>query len=129
MQALRQFHKPENGVITVQLPADFDADEVEVIILPKAPVTNGAYHKQNEIEQAIRSFLSLDTSRLTPEQLKAYQRTCILLQKGRHPNEPRMFGLFAGLVEVSDDFNTLADEEIDLFYTDNIFPPDSTEQV
>lgn len=127
MQALRQFHKPENGIITIHLPADFAADEVEVIILPKAPVMNGVYPKTNDVKQAIQSFLSINTSYLTLEQQNAYQRTCALLQEGRRPDEPRMFGLFAGLIELSDDFDRLSDEDLDLFYADNIFPPEVSE--
>lgn len=122
MQAIRQFHKVENGAITVQLPADFCAAEVEVIVLPMQPAENGIHPEQVAVEEAYQSFLSMDTSNFTPEQLKAYERSCERLRIGRKPGGPRMFGLFEGLVEIADDFDTLPDEYIDLFYADNIFP-------
>jgi len=35
MEAIRKFVKVKNNKITITLPEDFNADEVEVIILPK----------------------------------------------------------------------------------------------
>jgi hypothetical protein len=117
MQALRQFHTAENGTITIQLPADFPTSEVEVIVLPKQPTVNGSYPEPDEGQVAIQQFLAMDTSHFTPEQLKAYERTSALLRKGRKPNEPRILDLFAGLIEVSEDFDApLPDDIIDLFY-------------
>ncbi len=34
MIAIRQILKPENNRITIDLPADFSTDEVEIIIIP-----------------------------------------------------------------------------------------------
>lgn len=41
MEAIRQFHKVTNGRITIELPSDFPADGVEVIVLPKQTMVNG----------------------------------------------------------------------------------------
>lgn len=122
MEAVRQFHKVTNGTITIQLPVDFPADEVEVIILPKETMGNGDRDDQDTLQQILQIFQSIDTSTFTPEQLQAFHRTCMLLGKGRKANEPRLFGLFTGLVEIADDFNELPEDYIDLFYADNIFP-------
>jgi len=117
MQAVRQFHTAENGMITIQLPADFPTNEVEVIVLPKQPTENGVYTEPDEGQAAIQQFLTMDTSHFTPEQRKAYERTCSLLRKGRKPDEPRILDLFAGLIEVAEDFDApLSDDIIDLFY-------------
>lgn len=117
MQALRQFHTAENGTITIQLPSDFPTNEVEVIVLPKQPAKNGSYAELDEGQVAIQQFLTMDTSHFTPAQVKAYERTSVLLRKGRKPDEPPIFGLFEGLIEISDDFyDPLPDEIIDLFY-------------
>jgi hypothetical protein len=40
MNAVRQVLKVENHRVTVQLPADFAAEEVEVIVLPAAVETS-----------------------------------------------------------------------------------------
>lgn len=122
MEAVRQFHKVTNGTITIQLPVDFPAEEVEVIILPKQTVVNGHGDEHDAMQQILQSFQNIDTSTFTSEQLQAFNRTCMLLRKGRQLNEPRQFGLFAGLVEIADDFNDLPEDYIDLFYADNLFP-------
>ena len=58
-------------------------------------------------------LLSLDVSQLTKAQRRAYKRTQALLQRGRQADEPRILGLFAGLAQVSDDFDApLPDEDI-----------------
>ena len=53
---------------------------------------------------------------------KAYERTSralllqsTVLQQGNYSDAPRTFGLFAGLGSVADDFDTLSEEEMDLF--------------
>ncbi|MFZ4659660.1 MAG: hypothetical protein ACOYNY_21820 [Caldilineaceae bacterium] len=117
MQALRQFHTVENGAIIIQLPATFPTNEVEVIILPKESSVNGAYEEVDEGQAAIQQFLTMETAHFTPEQHKAYERTCALLRKGRKPDDPPIFGLFEGLIEMANDFDDpLPDEIIDLFY-------------
>ena len=117
MQAVRQFHMIENGMITIHVPLDFPTREVEVIVLPKQSAENVVHHELDEAQTAIQYFLTMDISHFTPEQLKAYERTCALLRKGRKPGEPPIWGLFEGLIEVADDFDDpLPSEIIDLFY-------------
>ena len=119
MQAVRQIQQVKNGSITVQLPADFPTDEVEVIVLP-AQSKNGVHlkaenHSPNSYKAAVQDFLAIDTTHFTAEQLVAYARTCALLQRGRAPGELRVFGVFEGLVKIADDFDD-ADDIVDLFY-------------
>lgn len=116
MEAVRQFHKVTNGTITIALPVDFSADEVEVIILPKQSAVNGHVHQPDELEKAQQSFLAMDTSNFTPEQMQAFVQSCkrVLTHK---PGDPRLFGLYRGLIWVTDDFDApLPDDIIDLFY-------------
>jgi len=117
MIAVRQFHMVENGVITIELPADFPTGEVEVIVLSKQPAPPVEVTPLDEGQAAIQQFLTLDTSHFTPQQLAAYQRTCALLRKGRKPDEPRILDLYAGLVEAPEGFDApLPDDIVDLFY-------------
>lgn len=120
MQALRQVHKVKNGIVTIDLPDDFDAQEVEVIILPKPPVEKTC--EEIALQRAIQKFMELDTSGLTVEQKKSYDRNCQILKTGIGPDTPRIFGIYEGFGTVSDDFDSLSEEEIELFYADNIFP-------
>lgn len=116
MEAVRQFHKVTNGTITIELPVDFSADEVEVIILPKQPTVNGHPQEPGELEQARQSFLAMDTTNFTSEQMQAFVQSCkrVLTHK---PGDPRLFGLYRGLIWVADDFDApLPDDIIDLFY-------------
>jgi hypothetical protein len=116
MEAVRQFHKVANGVITIQLPVDFAADEVEVIILPKPTAVNGNPQEPDELQRARKSFLSIDTSNFTPEQMKIYNRNCERVRAFK-PGDPRLFGLYEGLIWVADDFDApLPDDIVDLFY-------------
>ena len=122
MYAIRQIQQVVDGKIVVQLPDDFPATQVEVIVLP-AKSENGIEYTaltpdEDQSDEAIQHFLALDISHFTEEQRKAYQRTCEILRKGRRPDEPRIFGAFEGLGWMADDFNTLPDEELALFYTD-----------
>jgi hypothetical protein len=117
MYAIRQIQAIENGKVVVQLPDDFPADQVEVIILPAQTVNGAAYPKQNQANQALQRFLALDITHFTSDQQTAYQHACAILRKGRQQDEPRIFGLFAGLVTSSADFDTpLPDEIIALFH-------------
>jgi len=116
MQAVRQFHKVTNGSITIQLPVDFPADEVEVIILPKQMAVNGSTQELDAVQEARQSFLNIDTSDFTPEQMGAFVRSCkrVLTHK---PGDSRLFGLYEGLIWVADDFDApLPDDIVDLFY-------------
>ena len=122
MEAVRQIHKVQNGAITVHLPADFPTDEVEVIVLPVQHMQNGLYHdaestSQSDYDVAVQRFLMMDTAHFTEVQMAAYARTCGLLQRGRVPGEPPVFGIFEGLIEIADDFDApLSDDILDLFY-------------
>ncbi len=111
MTTLHQIHKVKDGKIVVHLPAEFTANEVEVIITPvKETSSSTAYTAE---EDAIRRLLNLDTSHFTEAQKQAFERTCQLLQKKRGPDEPRIAGLFEGLIEIADDFDApLPDEEL-----------------
>lgn len=116
MEAVRQFHKVTNGTITIALPVDFPADEVEVIILPKQTMVNGHRQEPDKLEQARQSFLNMDTANFTPEQMQAFVQSCkrVLTHK---PGAPGLFGLYRGLIWVADDFDApLPDDIIDLFY-------------
>ncbi len=116
MYAIRQIQQVENGKVTIYLPADFTAQQVEVIVLP-VEAGNGhaapADHQPNELLQRI---LAWDTSKFDAEQMKAYQRLCEIARKWK-PDGPRIFGAFEGLIKIGDDFNDpLPDDIIDLFY-------------
>ena len=112
MQAIRQFAQVVDNRVTIDLPSDFAAGQVEVIVLSteEAELSLSA-----PLHPAISKFLALDTSAFTPEQQTAYERTSTLLRRGRRPDEPRILGMFAGLVQVSDDFDDPLPDE-DLWY-------------
>ncbi|MEA3341973.1 MAG: hypothetical protein U9R15_18575, partial [Chloroflexota bacterium] len=62
---------------------------------------------------AVRHFLTRDTSHLTAVQRRAYRRAHAIIRRGRRPDEPRILGLFAGLVQIADDFDApLPDEDM-----------------
>ena len=110
MQAIRQIAQVVDRRVTIDLPANFATDQVEVIILPVEEVMNG---RVASLGPAVQEFLALDTSAFTPAQLDAYARASRLLRRGRRPDEPRILGIFAGLVEVADDFDApMEDEEL-----------------
>ncbi|MCB0164708.1 MAG: hypothetical protein KDI79_10800 [Anaerolineae bacterium] len=88
------------------------------MILPAQPTTSELSSKSEEQEtviDAVEHLLTLDISRFTPEQQQAYEKTKSLVQQGRLPHEPRILGLFEGLMEVSDDFDSPLPDE-DLFW-------------
>jgi len=117
MYAIRQIQAIENGRVVVQLPEDFPAGQVEVIILPVQTANGLAYPKQGEANQALQRFLTLDTEHFTSDQQTAYQRACTILRKGRQQDEPRILGVFTGFVTSSADFDAaLPDDIVDLFY-------------
>lgn len=120
MQVLRQVHKVKNGTLTIELPADFHEKEVEVIVRSKG-LTEVVFDPA-AIQLAIQDFLAIDTSSFTRDQQMAYNRTSGLLAQKHGNDKPRVFGLYAGLGTVADDFDSLSTEKIDLFYADNIFP-------
>ncbi len=109
MQAIRQIAQVVDRRVTINLPASFSAEQVEVIVLP-VEATN---RQATPLDPAVQEFLELDTSAFTSVQLEAYARASRLLRRGRRPDEPRILGIFAGLVEVADDFDApLEDEEL-----------------
>lgn len=110
MQAIRQIAQVVDRRVTIDLPASFAAEQVEVIVLPAEAAMNA---RVAFLDPAVQEFLELDTSAFTPVQLDAYARASRLLRRGRRPDEPRIPGIFAGLVEVADDFDApLEDEEL-----------------
>jgi hypothetical protein len=122
MIAVRQIVKVENHQVTIDLPADFPAQEVEVIVLP-APV-KGASNGVDQAAAAIQRILSWDTSTYTEEQKAAYARTAAILRKWLQTRQTPFLGAFSGLVTIADDFDApLPDEIIDLFYADNLASP------
>lgn len=120
MQAIRQLHKVNNGTLIIDLPDGFDAQEVEVIILAKEPAEKSS--EEIAIGRAIQKFLTMDTSNLTIEQKKKYERNCEIIKNGIGPDAPRILGALEGFVSISEDFNELPEEELELFYADNLFP-------
>lgn len=54
MNAIRQILKVENHRVTVELPADFAAEEVEVIVLPAEVMK--AVVKQHDVGKASNKF-------------------------------------------------------------------------
>lgn len=110
MQAVRQYARVVDRQVTIELPADFAAEQVEVIVLPVEQVSHSA---EMQTDPAVAEFLALDTSAYSTSQLAAYERASALLRRGRASDEPRILGIFAGLVEVADDFDApLADEDL-----------------
>jgi len=110
MQAVRQIVQVVDRRITIDLPSDFAAERVEVIVLPTEDAIVSA---ATSLDPSVGEFLALDTSAFNPTQMKAYERASMLLRRGRRPDEPRILGIFAGLVEVADDFDApLPDEEL-----------------
>lgn len=112
MYAIRQIQKVQGRTVTVELPPDFPADRVEIIVLPAEPT-----EVEDLLEPAVQAFLKLDTSGFTEEQRAAYERVKEHIRRGRAPDEPRILGLFEGIVTVADDFDAPLPSEIeDLFW-------------
>jgi len=106
MYAIRQVQRVRNHTVMVHLPKDFLTDRVEVIVLPAQPSSDelGAT-KANQVSADVHRFLTMDTSRFTAVQRQAYNRACAIIRQGRNSDEPRILGLFAGLVQIADDFD------------------------
>lgn len=107
MQAIRQIKQVSNGSITVQVPHGFSANKVEVIVLPVQP---------HDVESEFADLAALVESAMSvsgPEQESALRSILEVIAKGRTADEPRILGLFEGLVQVSDDFDApLSDEGV-----------------
>ena len=101
---LRQIQAVKNRSVVVHLPDTFPpSEQVEVIILPITP---------GDANDSL-NFFEIDTAQFTPAQLQAYERTSALIEQGRKLDEPRILGLFTGLIAVADDFDDpLPDEAI-----------------
>lgn len=65
MIAIRKIQDVKLGAVTIDLPADFHAKKVEIIILPIEESTNG--------EQSLQDLL-LDAPTLTDDELHEYER-------------------------------------------------------
>lgn len=113
MQVIRTVQKVEGGKVTVDLPAEFAGEDVEIIVMPVRAITESTAWL--EADEAVERFLQLDTSSFTSKQLAAYRHAYEQIRKGRKPGEPRVLGLTSGLVELAEDFNSPLPEE-DLFY-------------
>jgi hypothetical protein len=115
-QAVHQIQPIENGQVTVRLPADFPTQRAEIFVFPVRSDNDSPGSKPNL--DLLQRILAWDTSNYDIEQMRAYQRLCALIAKGRKPDEPRVFGTLAGLVWLADDFNIMSEEDLDLFYAD-----------
>ena len=113
MYAYRQIQQALNRTVVVHLPEDFPTNQVEVIVLPASTYQPTNPEVTKEVANATHAFLTLDTSHFTVEQHKAYERACAIIQRGRQKNDPRIWGVFEGLIDVADDFDApLPDEEL-----------------
>ncbi len=116
MNILHQIYPVKDQKIIVKLPDSFSAASAEVIVLPlvQTDLRNALQTVTGEERtEIIRQFLNRDTTNFTAEQKKAYQRICQRLQQSQTADSPRIAGLFAGLVQISDDFDApLPDEEL-----------------
>jgi len=120
MQVVRQIQKVRDRTLVVHLPMDFQAEHVEVIILPfqfqreerSAELSSGGKNN-HEASAAIDDFMAVPPIDATNDERAAYDRVCAVLRHGRGADEPRILGLFAGLLQITDDFDApLADEDL-----------------
>lgn len=110
MQAIRQIAQVVDRRVTIDLPASFAAEQVEVIVLP---AEEAVLPLAKSLHPAVQEFLALDTSGFTPEQKMAHERVVAYIRRGRKKGESYPLGLFAGFVKVSEDFDApLPDEDI-----------------
>ena len=134
MNAVRQIHKVQNGRVTVQLPQEFEANEVEVIVLPMEATgsfTNGSANQPDaqlarkqganmdgnaDYWRSVARILAMDTSEFSEEKMKAFRRTSEILLRGPQQGRRSALGAFAGLVTMSDDFDEPMEDFEDLFY-------------
>ena len=123
MYAIRQFQQVEDGKVIVHLPADFPAQRVEVIVLAAEPANGFLTPIQNGVgqngstDELLQRILAWDTAQFDAGQMKAYQRL-VGIVRNHKLGDPPVFGAFEGLGWIADDFNTMSEEEIDLFYAD-----------
>lgn len=120
MQVVRQIQKVLDRTLLVHLPMDFQAEHVEVIILPvqlqrgeRSAEPFPGRQNNHEVSAAIDDFMAAAPVYVTDDERAAYDRVCAVLRHGRRADEPRILGLFAGLLQISDDFDApLADEDL-----------------
>lgn len=112
MQAVRQVVRVIDRKVIIDLPAGFDAEQVEVIVLPAAQAEAEAAPDR---DPALAEFLALDTSGYTPEQKAAHERVSAYILGGRKEGEPYPLGLFEGFGSLSEDFDDPLPDE-DLWY-------------
>lgn len=77
MQAFKQHSKIKNGKITIDVPPDFEAEEVEVIILP---VEESLQAKRERLKK-----LLLSAPTLTEEELKEFEEVRKWLNQWKIP--------------------------------------------
>ena len=58
MTAFRNFGRVHNNRIEVQLPQEFEDQEVEIIVLPKDTIPDDLSHLSDAIQQGINSGIS-----------------------------------------------------------------------
>lgn len=63
----------------------------------------------------LRRFLSRDLNQIAVNYRPAYEQACRLIRQGRQSGEPRVLGVFKGLLQTSDDFDAPLPDE-DLFW-------------
>lgn len=115
MSIMHEIYKPKNGLITIQLPPDFVAEEVEIIVLPRTSHADTDLFTQIDIQNATDRFLNMDISHFTPKQRIAFEKSCQRLQSHSQEQGP-LYDLYAGMVTMADDLlSPLPEEELDLF--------------
>ncbi len=77
MQAFKQLSKIKNGKITIDVPPDFEAEEVEVIILP---VEESLKSKRERLKK-----LLLSAPTLSKEELKEFEEVRKWLNQWKIP--------------------------------------------
>ena len=65
MKAIRKIEEVKSGSVTIDLPADFNAKKVEIIVLPIEDSENG--------RQSLQDLL-LEAPTLTEDELQEYQK-------------------------------------------------------
>lgn len=112
MYTVHQIQQVKNRTVVVDLPQEFPLTNiVEVIILPATELITES--EATTEMAATHHFLTMDTSHFTAVQRRAYDRAYAIIRRGRRPDEPRILGLFEGLVQIADDFDApLPDENM-----------------
>jgi hypothetical protein len=62
MEAIRQIVKVKNHKISITLPDDFNADEVEVIILPKSNNVDISQWQMDQVRERTEKYLKNPSS-------------------------------------------------------------------